>query len=257
MNVARAGLGRFDFLRVCVCNSEGFTLVELVMVVAILAVVASFVMLSTAGVRERAEAITASASLHSLRDAVCGTPEAPGYLADMKRVPGFQAANMRLHDLLSPSSYPDYVPFDPQSGRGWRGPYVQNAQPVRNANVARSGQFPEPGERRWPGDATFLERAFYRSATVSDYGQAGDLVIADPWGNPFVLQVPSAESFTIPAGDAKRLRYARLISAGEDGRLQTPRDRTAGMQPDGSCTARGDDLVLFLNRADVYESEEP
>ena len=49
-----------------------------------------------------------------------------------------------------------------------------------------------------------------------------------------------------------RWRYARLVSAGPDGILSTPRDLCAGRERD-SLAARGDDLVLFLNRADEAE----
>jgi hypothetical protein len=37
--------------------------------------------------------------------------------------------------------------------------------------------------------------------------------------------------------------------------LSTPLDRLAGKLFDGAAAARGDDLVLFPLRADVYESE--
>lgn len=258
MTAARTGSYGVAAPRACARRPAGFTLIELVMVVAVLAVVASFAMLSAAGVREKADCTVTAASLRALREAICGTPEAPGYLADMKCVPGFRSVNLRMHDLLSASSYPDFATFDPQTARGWRGPYVQNVQPVRNTNAARNGMFPAAGERRWAGDSTFLERGFYRDASSSDYGVAGDQALADVWGNPVALQVPPVGAFLVSAGDAKRFRYARLVSAGEDGRLQTPLDdRTAGMLADGTCAARGDDWILFLNRADVYEAEEP
>jgi prepilin-type N-terminal cleavage/methylation domain-containing protein len=241
----------------CGRPGAGFSLIELVMVVAILATVASLVMITTAGVQEKAESTTAFATLHALRDAICGTPDATGYLSDMKYVPGFHNVNLRVHDLLSPSSCPAFAAYDPQSARGWRGPYMRNVQPVRNINAARNGLFPAATERRWSADETFQERSFYGSGTNSCYGMAGDQAVADPWGNPVVLQVPPAEVFALSSGDAKRFRYARLVCAGTDGRLQTPVDRTAGMQADGTCPDRGDDLVLFLNRPDVYEPEEP
>jgi prepilin-type N-terminal cleavage/methylation domain-containing protein len=237
-------------------GGSGFTLVEIVMVVAILATLATLVMFSVAGVRENAETTVATASLHSLRGAICGTPEAPGYLSDMKHAPGFRSVELRIHDLLCPSSYPAFATYDPQAARGWRGPYVQDAQPVRNTNAERPGLFPAADERRWPGDRTFLERGFFRDGSSSCYGLTGDHAVADPWGNPVVLQVPPTEAFALSSSDAKRFRYARLVSAGPDGILQTPRDRTGGTQPDGTHPARGDDLVLFLNRTDMYESEE-
>jgi hypothetical protein len=166
--------------------------------------------------------------------------------------------DLRIHDLLvaPTNNYPAFAAFDPQTSRGWRGPYLQSVQSVRNTNAARNGLFPAAGERRWEGDKTFQERGFHYDSSSSFYGIVGDLVVADPWGNPVVLQVPPPEVF-VSSSDAKRFRYARLVSAGPDGVLDTPRDRLAGMLADGTCQARGDDLVLFLNRADIYETETP
>jgi len=243
--------------RAAACRAAGFTLVELVIVLAILVVVASLAIWRITGVQEQAENTVAAATLRSVRDAWLGTDRIPGYLSDMKHVPGFRIVAIRTHDLLSPSSYPAFAVFDPLTARGWRGPYVRDARGVSNTNPARNGAFPAADERRWEDDQTFLERGFYADAASSEYGLAGDRVVADPWGNPVVLQLPAADAFALSAGEAKRFRFARLVSAGPDGMLQSPRDRLAGMQPDGTSPLRGDDLILFLNRADIYETEEP
>jgi hypothetical protein len=67
-----------------------------------------------------------------------------------------------------------------------------------------------------------------------------------------VVQVPPAST------DAKRLQYTRIVSAGPDGDLTTPLDNlVAGMQPDGTAPMRGDDIVIFLQRADFYEPDSP
>jgi hypothetical protein len=107
----------------------------------------------------------------------------------------------------------------------------------------------------------------------SVYGFAGEPAVGDPWGNPYVLQVPPPEAFGPGAVSPRlRFRYARLVSAGPDGLLSTPcfapdgtagwtpaarrHSRLAGRDADG-VPARGDDLVLFLERADLYEEDEP
>jgi general secretion pathway protein G len=118
----------------------------------------------------------------------------------------------------------------------------------------------------------------------------------DPWGNPYVLQIPPNEAFE-SATEERRFHYARLVSAGPDGVLQTPclkgmdylafHDnppsdpdaepppaplwaaldgagiadyrralRLAGRVASGDPSNRGDDLVLFLNRPDIYERDE-
>jgi hypothetical protein len=85
----------------------------------------------------------------------------------------------------------------------------------------------------------------------------GDLAVADPWGNPVVIQIPPVSAFTGAAPERKRARYARVVSAGPDGFLTTPPDRLGGRLADGTAPPRGDDLVQFLHRADMYETEEP
>ena len=124
-----------------------------------------------------------------------------------------------------------------------------------NDNALRNGSFPAAEDRRHAGDPTFLQRKFYEDATRSFYGATGDVAVADVWGNPIVLQIPPPEAFTVPGDETIRFHYARVVSAGPDGELETPRDRLAGMASDGSTARRGDDLVLFLNRADIHESE--
>jgi hypothetical protein len=177
-----------------------------------MSLLASLAVVALGGVREDSAQTVARASLHAIRDAIHGTSEAPGYLTDMKFVPGFRCATICARDLLdAPSSYPSFSHFDPAAKRGWRGPYVKG-----------------------------------------DPASSDGMTIVDPWGNPIIIQVP-------PVGkggstdDLERFRYARVLSGGPDGKVQTPADPLAGLQSDGTSAARGDDLILFLNRADVYE----
>ena len=220
-------------------GTNGFTLVELTLVVAILAIVASLVVQGVGGMRGDAEQTVAVASLQAVREAFCGTAGAPGLLSDMKYVPGFSNSTMRIGDLPeAPTNYSAFTNYDRLARRGWRGPYVQNVRLVENTNEALLGRFPAMVDRRCATDATFLERGFY----AADYGTTNDPAMADPWGNPIVLQMP-----TNAPSDGECWRYARLVSAGPDGILQTPGDDIPVR------TNRGDDLVLFLNRADGDE----
>lgn len=231
-----------------------FTLLELVVVIAVLALVAALVIGKYTGVKDHAGDTVARAALQAVREAFTGSASGPGYVSDMKRLPGFPLTGMKVADLLVKRDAPGYLEYDPVTQRGWRGPYLENPAPVPNTNTARNGTFPAANERRFAQDPTFLERHFYTNATTSPYGTAGDPAAADPWGNPMVLQVPGDDAFSTPT-TAKRILYMRLVSAGPDGVLDTPLDRTAGMLSDGTTSARGDDLVLFLNRTDVYEDE--
>ncbi|MFZ4765119.1 MAG: prepilin-type N-terminal cleavage/methylation domain-containing protein [Roseimicrobium sp.] len=275
-------------LRAC---GRGFTLMELLLVLVILAAVAALVVSHVDRISDDAEMTVARAAMQTIAEAFTGSAAGPGYVADMKYMPGFggkkvrepdgSMRDVRLHDLLyqgkpdTPGWQPD---FDPISQRGWRGPYLRNVVGPRNTNQAIAGRFPAPDDVRFLGDKSFLERGFFYVAKNVNFESGdvvggevlGDIAIGDPCGNPIILQVPPEEAFDDPT-EAKRWRYARLVSAGPDGVLMTPRydaailepeprmldSRLAGMLADGTTTARGDDLVLFLNRADTYEPEEP
>jgi prepilin-type N-terminal cleavage/methylation domain-containing protein len=211
----------------------GFTLLELVVVIVIIAALAGLVVSQVDRSREYAELTVARADLQTVSEAVGGSAAGAGYLRDMKYVPGFQPVGLRVHDLFSPSSYPSAATFELETKRGWRGPYLRSG-----------GLFPASGDRRFAGDATFLERKFYAPDGSSRYGGVGDSCVKDPWGNPVVIQVPEAVAFTGAADEAKRMQYLRLVSAGPDGVLDT-------ISNDATAAVRGDDLVLFPNRADV------
>lgn len=233
-------------------KAGGFTLMELLVVVVILSALAAMVVSQVDSSRENAELTVVRADLQTVSEAVFGSAAGKGYLQDMKHVPGFRSVNFRIHDLFSASLYPAY---DPVADRGWRGPYLRKSSAVANTDSSRNGLFPASGDRRFNGDATFLERNFYTTTSASDYGLAGDFAVADPWGNPVVIQVPPPIAFSGATDDTKRFRYVRLVSAGPDGVLETPPDRLAGKLANGTAAARGDDLVLFPNRPDVHETE--
>ena len=175
-----------------------------------------------------------------------------------------------------------FTAWDGTRRRGWRGPYL--APGVR-------GFFPAKDDRRFADDATFAARRFFPNlenlllpeawkddAKASAYGFVGEPAAFDPWGNPYVLQIPPPQAFAgvTNVSDAARFRYARLVSAGPDGVLDTPcfqpnptNDhatawngrarrliRQAGRIDGTNVVARGDDLVLFLTRGDVDEIPE-
>ena len=272
---------------------RGFTLLELTLAVALVATVALLAAQRFSGVRERARATAAAHDLRLLREAFAGSDGTPGYLEDMARVPGFSPGYLRVANLLSPTNLFVYgatgalgaafAAWDEAAGRGWRGPYARIDRPGADGAAAR---FPNPTDRRSTRSGTFLACGFFpdvaRLSLPADvreraaaYGFPGEPALLDPWGSPYVLQIPPPQAFAKAGGvladvpDEERFRYARVVSAGPDGILSTPCYH-ANTNASGSVWSaearrasvfggrpadRGDDLVLFLFRADLYEPE--
>ncbi len=263
----------------------GFTLLELVFVIVLLGIVSVIAVSRLGHIPKQAAIRQAGADLQVLREAFVGGSVMPGYLDDMAGLPGFSPARVRVHNLLGPTNVVTrqgvsldvnpvqsgvaeaacFASWDAETGRGWRGPYL------RGTLLQGGGAgFPLPGDARSAGDDSFATRGFFPATPNGSvpYGMVGDLCVRDPWDNPYVLQIPPDAAFVNPT-EALRFRYARLVSAGPDGVVQTPcfpsgsagvlslADRLfyklAGWR-DGEVTARGDDIVLFLNRADVWEA---
>jgi type II secretory pathway pseudopilin PulG len=210
----------------------GLTLLELVIVVAILAIVAGFIIPCGVYLENRAKTTSANASLAAIRDAIVGTPDKPGYYSDTGQYPN------TLEDLfVQPAGVPA---FNRDTNRGWRGPYLLNANATYPAyiNGFLGPTSPTP---------------YGTSPNPANYGTTGDSAIVDPWGNVIILQWPTS-------GDlAQNQAFIRLISAGPNGIIDTP-------QVDGADTGetyypipadRGDDIVLFINHADSATPTPP
>ncbi len=290
---------------------NGFTLVELVIVVTIIAVIAMLAVSRLSTTAEKAKRTAAENDLKVLATAF--TDPDHGYLRDMRGIPGFSPALLRIANLLISTNlygategggdwwggfrvddrhHPFCAPpetftrWNPESERGWHGPYVRHT----------TGAFPSASDTRFPSDASFESRKFYPKLYglrlpadflnglngCSIYGFPGEPAVLDPWGNPYVLQIPPPQAFPDRMGsntnlpDEVRFRYARIVSAGPDGRLDTPcfypnmtnwwntsfgerarrLSRQAGLIDSDDRRARGDDLVLFLTRNDIDEGEE-
>ena len=293
---------------------RGFTLVEMMIVVAIIAVIATIAVTRCARTARAARITTARADMQSIRDAF--VDPANGYLRDLSGIPGFSPAYLRTANIFMPTNVfgckmtgggaaatravrldegdearclaegralpQAFTAWDEVRSRGWHGPYL----------TSPTASFPAEHSVRFPGDATFAERGFFPSLShlrlpsefkdlsrASAYGFVGEPAMLDPWGNPYVVQIPPPQAFNDVTNvmDSARFAYARVVSAGPDGRLDTPcfganttnfwgatgwserrrrLSRQAGLIDGDNKSARGDDLVLFFSRNDVDEGEE-
>jgi type II secretory pathway pseudopilin PulG len=201
----------------------GLTLFELLLVLGVLAGLASLVIPAVAHRLDHAHDQATRRSLQQIRDVLADT-----YYDDMGDLPRPGAAARPDHPqlvylFLNPETHLDNNPttrdydltFDPVSRRGWRGPYLLHQ-----------------------GEGFRYEMDPSRGFEIR-YGETGDPAALDGWGNPIVLQEPNAPG----VGESQRLRHSRLVSAGPNGVIETDPD---ALMP----TERGDDLVLFLWMAD-------
>jgi len=199
-------------------RERGLTLLELVVVVAILAILAGFIIPLAAGQIEKGKTTATQANLVLIRDAIMGTADKPGFYTDTGLFPS------TLRDLfINPFASTDpLATFNRDTGRGWHGPYVV------------------------PSGST------YPSNFTSTY-TAGDPAILDAWGHPIVIQIANQTTSvgTYPSANAANLAFIRLVSAGPNGVVDTPQNAldTNG-NPYPVSSSRGDDLVLFINHSD-------
>ncbi|NUN47726.1 MAG: type II secretion system protein [Candidatus Brocadiae bacterium] len=212
---------------------RGFTLLELVVVLAILVTLASLSAMFVAGAAGDSAGKVTQASLAALRDSVSGTQACPGFAVDNGRTwfaSGRPAAGQfRLTDLFVRPGY--LGAFEPVTRLGWRGPYaVAGTGRVTYTSPAGPVSF-----RQGEGAPEVLHGSFPTACVRI----SGDILPSDGWRRPIFVQIPGDS-----ADPAENGRRARLVSAGPDGIVQTP---ATGLPARSAC---GDDLVVYLFVAD-------
>lgn len=210
-------------LRTGLARANGFTLVEVVMVVAILVVLAAVLLprlddvLDGTDTQPGARHKITRLSLHELRAAIKGTPSHPGFEMDLGEIPALIQDLLVMPMVPLPSGKP-VNPYSALSQMGWNGPYLQQA----------TGKY-------------IVDDTIGGSGFTSAYGTSNAPALLDAWGHTLILQWPTTAGLSL----ADRQRFTRLVSAGPDGKVNTP----SGQQsPDPDDTGVvGDDVVVYLS----------
>lgn len=109
---------------------QGFSLLEMVVVIAIVAVLAGLVLLLTGSIRERAAYAATQTSLNTIRDAILGTTGGKGYRPDVGSFPSTLSYLISpTGNTTQPSTGATTQPalYNPFTQTGWRGPYLETS----------------------------------------------------------------------------------------------------------------------------------
>ncbi|MBS3965064.1 MAG: prepilin-type N-terminal cleavage/methylation domain-containing protein [Methylomonas sp.] len=130
-------------------TAHGFTLLEMLLVIFLMALVASTGLMLTEGVETQAKYDETKRRMELIRKAIVGdptrtvngAPEISGFVADMGRLPGCLRELLERLDCGDPAAALPVWTHDPSSGIGfgWRGPYLQVLPEIGGALRFRDG----------------------------------------------------------------------------------------------------------------------
>ncbi len=233
-------------------RGNGFTLLELLLVMAVLMILGGTAVIAIDSLREPFVGQAAHIEMHQLRKALLqyrqDTGELPEGSAPFVRHPAdfFFLYQQNNPAGWSPATQPSW---NPNSGRGWRGPYLTSVGSgyvdVGDDLKSNGDGTPDAGNSvqvRGVADP-FLARPLKASSgqpCEESPTNSPDLCLLD-WRLTITAETLTRFGRPYLLLDAQDPARARLVSLGPDGVY-------AGVNTDNPCHPKGDDLVVCLVR---------
>lgn len=167
----------------------GLSLLELVIVLAVLVLLAALLVPMVGSTVQEAELDVTYATMTHIRDAIMGSPTNPAYFPDLKglTIPGRDPDGVprTLLDLfMAPVGAPL---FDPQTRRGWRGPYISQTSANSTGVIEDAYQFRRPIILQWPDASSGIPASQWQQyVRLVSYGADGQPspALATTWAPP-------------------------------------------------------------------------
>jgi prepilin-type N-terminal cleavage/methylation domain-containing protein len=191
-------------------NSKGFTLIELAVVLAIIAVLAAVLTPMVTGYLDQARLARAQADVRTISDAI------KLYNRDTGRWPIYYTNGAYGSDTVGSPELATSTGNLPTAGSGWTSTNVSVG--TTSLELYLNNDYSVVGSASFP-------KAGFRGPYVRT-------VDSDPWGNKYLLN--SNDLSRANSGN-----HAYVISAGPNGAMETTRDSATTL----SLTAGGDDII--------------
>jgi general secretion pathway protein G len=191
-------------------KSNGFTLIELAVVLAIIAVLAAVLTPMVTGYLDQARLARAQADVRTLADAI------KLYNRDTGRWPIYSTSANYGADTVGSNELATSTGSLPTGGSGWTSTNISVG--TTSLELYLNNDYSVVGSASFP-------KAGFRGPYVRT-------VDSDPWGNKYLLN--AADLSRANSGN-----HAFVISAGPNGMLETTRDSATTT----SLTAGGDDVI--------------
>lgn len=192
-------------------RSKGFTLIELAVVLAIIAVLAAVLTPMVTGYLDQARLARAQADVRTIADSI------KLYQRDTGRWPVFNSST--ISGASASNEIGTSSGNNPTGGSGWTSTNVSLGN--TSLELYLNNDYTGVGTASFP-------KAGFRGPYIRT-------VDSDPWGNKYLI---NATDFTV----ANSANHTYVISAGPNGTLETTRDTASTT----NLTAGGDDIISII-----------